>query len=45
VVDENHDLSTRILPHVPGDTVTLSVVRGGKTLEVGVTLATLPTTP
>jgi S1-C subfamily serine protease len=45
VVDENHDLSTRILPHVPGDTVTLSVVRGSKTMEVSVTLATLPTTP
>ena len=45
VVDENHDLSTRILPHVPGDTVTLSVVRGAKTMEVSVTLATLPTTP
>jgi serine protease Do len=45
VVDENHDLSTRILPHVPGDVVTLSVVRNGKTIDVSVTLATLPTTP
>ena len=44
-VDENHDLSTRILPHVPGDSITLSVVRGGRTMEISVTLGTLPTTP
>jgi S1-C subfamily serine protease len=44
-VDEEHDLSTRILPHVPGDTLTLSVVRDGDTLEVDVTLGTLPTNP
>ena len=44
-VDQDHDLSTRILPHVPGDTVTLSVVRDGRTLDVEVTLGTLPTTP
>ncbi|MGZ6300051.1 MAG: S1C family serine protease [Candidatus Limnocylindria bacterium] len=45
VIDAEHDLSTRILPHVPGDTVSLTVVRSGKTLEVNVTLATLPATP
>jgi len=45
VVDENHDLSTRILPHVPGDSLTFSVVRDGQTMEVSVTLGTLPTTP
>ena len=44
-VDAEHDLSTRILPHLPGDTVTLSVVRDGRTLEVAVTLGTLPETP
>jgi S1-C subfamily serine protease len=44
-VDADHDLSTRILPHVPGDTVTLSVVRDGRTLEIAVTLGTLPATP
>ena len=44
-VDEDHDLSTRVLPHVPGDTVTLSVVRDGQTLEIVVTLGTLPETP
>ncbi len=45
VVDEDHDLSTRILPHIPGDEVTLSVVRDGRTLEISVTLGTLPATP
>jgi S1-C subfamily serine protease len=45
VVDADHDLSTRILPHVPGDTVTLSVVRDGRNLEIEVTLGTLPATP
>ena len=44
-VDEDHDLSTRILPHVPGDTIKLSVVRDGHTLDVSVTLGTLPTNP
>ena len=44
-VDADHDLSTRILPHVPGDTVHLSVVRGGDTLDVSVTLGTLPANP
>ena len=44
-VDESHDLSTRILPHVPGDTVTLSVVRDGRTMEISVTLGTLPDDP
>jgi S1-C subfamily serine protease len=44
-VDADHDLSTRILPHVPGDTVHLSVVRGGDTLDVSVTLGTLPENP
>jgi serine protease Do len=44
-VDEDHDLSTRILPHVPGDSISLSVVRGGRTMEISVTLGTLPTTP
>lgn len=45
VVDAEHDLSTRILPHVPGDEVSLSVVRGGQTLEIAVTLGTLPAAP
>jgi len=44
-VDQDHDLSTRILPHVPGDVVALSVVRAGRTMEIRVTLGTLPTNP
>jgi S1-C subfamily serine protease len=44
-VDAEHDLSTRVLPHVPGDTVKLTVVRDGRTLEIVVTLGTLPETP
>jgi serine protease Do len=44
-VDADHDLSTRILPHLPGDEVILSVVRDGRTLEISVTLGTLPETP
>jgi serine protease Do len=45
VIDAEHDLSTRILPHLPGDIVSLSVVRDGQTLEIDVTLGTLPATP
>ena len=44
-VDADHDLATRILPHVPGDTVALSVVRDGRTVEISVTLGTLPENP
>jgi serine protease Do len=41
-VDADHDLATRILPHQPGDKVTVTVVSGGSTRDVGVTLGTLP---
>jgi S1-C subfamily serine protease len=44
-VDADHDLATRVLPHVPGETVHLSVVRGSDTLDVSVTLGTLPANP
>jgi len=44
-VDATHDLASRVLPHVPGDVVTLSVVRGGSTQQVRVTLGTLPANP
>jgi S1-C subfamily serine protease len=44
-VDEDHDLASRVLPHVPGDTIVLSVVRAGRTTEVSVTLGTLPANP
>jgi serine protease Do len=41
-VDADHDLATRVMPHQPGDQVTLSVVSGGSTRELTVTLGTLP---
>jgi S1-C subfamily serine protease len=41
-LDMDNDLSTEILPHRPGDTVTLRVLRSGSTREVSVTLGTLP---
>jgi serine protease Do len=41
-VDAETDLSTRILPHSPGDTITLRILRGNTTSEVEVTLGTLP---
>jgi len=41
-VDADHDLATRILPHQPGDRVTLSVMTDGSTQDVPVTLGTLP---
>jgi S1-C subfamily serine protease len=36
------DLSTMILPHSPGDTITLRVLRGNSVSEVEVTLGELP---
>jgi S1-C subfamily serine protease len=44
-IDAEHDLSSRVLPHVPGDTITLSVVRAGGTVQIKVTLGTLPSNP
>jgi len=41
-IDEDHDLSSLILPHEPGETVTLRILRESSTREVRVTLATLP---
>ncbi|MDP9271321.1 MAG: trypsin-like peptidase domain-containing protein [Chloroflexota bacterium] len=41
-VDGDHELSTLILPHAPGDTLTLSVLRAGSTSDVKVKLGTLP---
>jgi len=42
-LDAQHDLSTLILPHQPGDQIVLSVLRNGKSSEVTVTLGTFPT--
>jgi 2-alkenal reductase len=41
-LDLQHDLSTLILPHHPGDVLTLRVLRGNSTREIKVTLGVLP---
>ncbi len=41
-LDRDHDLSTLVLPHLPGDVITLRVLRGNSTQEVKVTLGVLP---
>jgi S1-C subfamily serine protease len=41
-VDETHDLSSLIVPHAPGDTVTLQVRSDGTDKTLKVTLGTLP---
>jgi S1-C subfamily serine protease len=41
-VEEGRDLATLLLPYRPDDVVALTVLRGGETLEVEVTLGTLP---
>jgi serine protease Do len=44
-VDETHDLGTLVLPHLPGDTIVLHVLRDGSSLDVRVKLGTLPSNP
>ena len=46
-VDQNHSLTSLLDQHQPGDKVTLTIVRDGKTQDVSVTLGTAPadTTP
>ncbi|MGH2483732.1 MAG: S1C family serine protease, partial [Candidatus Limnocylindria bacterium] len=41
-VEEGRDLATLLLPYRPGDVVAVTVLRGGETLEIEVTLGTLP---
>jgi 2-alkenal reductase len=41
-IDADNDLATLILPHKPGDSVTLLILRDGQQREVQVTLGTLP---
>ncbi|MGH2416877.1 MAG: S1C family serine protease [Candidatus Limnocylindria bacterium] len=41
-IGEDTELSTLILPHSPGDTITLRVLRGNSVSEVEVTLGELP---
>jgi serine protease Do len=44
-VNGDRDLAEQILPHMPGDKITLTVLRGDSTLKVEVTLGTLPEQP
>lgn len=41
-VNQNHSLVSLLDDHQPGDTVTLTVIRGNKTLNIKVTLGTQP---
>ena len=41
-IDAQHDLSAAIIPHMPGDKITLRILNGNSTREVTVTLGTLP---
>jgi serine protease Do len=41
-IDTDHELSMRILPHAPGDTVRLTLMRDSASMDVSVTLGTLP---
>jgi S1-C subfamily serine protease len=41
-IDADTDLAELILPHNPGDTITLRVLRGDSPTEIQVTLGTLP---
>ena len=44
-VDADSDLADHILPHQPGDEITLTVIRDGSQMDVTVTLGTLPEQP
>ena len=44
-VDAESDLADHILPHQPGDQITLTVMRGDDQMDVTVTLGTLPDQP
>jgi S1-C subfamily serine protease len=41
-IDSNHSLTSVIANYKPGDKVTLTIIRGGKTQTVSVTLGTVP---
>ncbi len=41
-IDAQHPLDLLLTQHSPGDQLTLTVLRGGKTIEVPITLATRP---
>lgn len=41
-IDESHSLTSLLSPHRPGDKVVLTVLRGGDTKKIDVTLGTMP---
>jgi S1-C subfamily serine protease len=41
-ITQDRDLATLMLPHSPGDTITLRVLRESSTREIQVTLGELP---
>jgi S1-C subfamily serine protease len=41
-IDQNHSLTSLLDKHVPGNNVTLTVLRGGNTQHIGVTLGSAP---
>lgn len=43
-IDQNHVLTGLLLTHKPGETVTLTVLRNGKQMQMSITLAVHPTT-
>lgn len=41
-IDQTHSLTSLLDQHQPGDKITLSVLRGGKTIRLNVTLGSMP---
>lgn len=41
-IDQTHDLTSLLDQHQPGDKISLTVLRNGQTLRIGVTLGTMP---
>ena len=41
-IDQTHDLTSLLDQHQPGDKITLTVLRNGQTLRVGLTLGSVP---
>lgn len=42
-IDQTHSLTSQLTRHKPGDSIKLTILRDGKTLDARVTLGTLPT--
>jgi len=41
-IDQSHSLTSRLAGHKPGDRIVLTVLRDGRTIDVSITLGTLP---